>query len=422
MPPSGGSVDYHTFVSRILEDRLDSHPGWPANIFQLECESYGIYQNATGNVLKELLERDEIGKATVKIQRDDRPFITRPTAESSDIEQDIIDATRDFDTFLTTSGFFAELSVYVALCKVHEELSDRIEVDVLPKGPRPHLLNYPGRDPDALIMLPSEYVPVEVYNGKNYLGTNGRKFQQSLDLSSFDSIEDDDGSTELGEADALNSYPFLINRRSDDSIKNTIRRMNGMVVDTDCIIGCEDTHLNIEDILELLKVKPLVEMLPSLETNDGVSLNGNEYDQRASEKGKDGILRPPSIMADAAADLPLQFMQRIRGGVQLQYVNSLYRQFSEPAKRTACLVLQTIYNQLLREGGWDRDFALQEGWDKTTRRYPRIKSAGQRKESILEETRTLISRLRDEKIIVEQNNGLHARKAWHPQQSLSFRS
>lgn len=413
---SGGSPsDPYRFISNILEQRLNSYQAWPANIFKLECEGYDLYQNATGNVLNELLEEGAIGKTFEEIHDKDRPFITRPDADSAVEEPEVIDATTEVYDFLTDNGHFADLAAYVALCKIYDELHSHIQLDILPEGPRPNLLHYPGRDPDGLIMLPTEYVPVEVYNGRDYLGTNGRKYNQLTDLASFEFV---DG--ELREDEQLNSHPFLINRRCDQDLKNAVRKRNGMVVDTDCIIACEETYPDIDDALQMFNLTPLVHRLPRLETDDGIALDGDKYIDISGNTGEDGILRPPSKLVAAADELPDQYIRRIRGGVQLQYVNSFYRRVSGRTRREACLVLQTIYNQLLREGGWDEQIALDEGWTEMREQYRRIKSPEQRKDMILEETRNLLNTLREEDLISERNGGLHARKSTHPQQSLSF--
>ncbi|ELY40409.1 hypothetical protein C495_17362, partial [Natronorubrum sulfidifaciens JCM 14089] len=81
--------------------------------------------------------------------------------------------------------------------------------------------------------------------------------------------------------------------------------------------------------------------------------------------------------------------------MQLQYVNSIYREGHNRMKQDACLVLQAIYNILLREGGIDRSTALERGWDRTIEHYNRLKSAQQRKEPILDHTQNLLNRLQE---------------------------
>lgn len=373
---SGGSPsDPYKFVSSILEQRLNSYQAWPANIFKLECEGYDLYQNATGNILNALLEEGKVGKTFEEIHDKDRPFITRPDVDSAIEEPEVIDATTEIYDLLIDNGHFADLTAYVALCKIYDELHSHIRLDILPEGPRPNLLHYPGRHPDALIMLPTEYVPVEVYNGRDYLGTNVRKYNQLTDLASVEIV---DG--EVREDKQLNSHPFLINRRCDQDLKKEVRKRNGMVVDTDCIVACEETCPDIDDALQMFNLNPLVHRLPCLETEDGIVLDGDKYIDISGNPGEDEGLRPPSKMVVAADELPDQYMRRIRGGVQLQYVNSFYRRASSRTRREACLVIQAIYNQLLRGGGWDEQVALDEGWSEMRDQYRHIKSLEQRKE------------------------------------------
>jgi hypothetical protein len=160
--------------------------------------------------------------------------------------------------------------------------------------------------------------------------------------------------------------------------------------------------------------------IPEIETADGEFLDGEEYKNLSLGEDDVDLIYPPSKLAPGAADLPEQFLQRIRGGIQLQYVNSIYREGHDPTTSDACFVLQEIYNILLREGGHTRQEIIDKGWEKATTRYRRIKSADERKPAILDKARSLVNRLRDEHIITERNSELHARKAQHPQQDLTF--
>lgn len=406
MPSAQGPID---FAKQIALARIESHPAWPRTAFQLECESAGVYQDEAGKALSELKESDRVGRKDISIGGTDRVYFTRPEDPTPTPEDRIQDAVQEFENFLTESGYFANLAVYVALCKIHNELSEHITgFDVLPESPRPFLLNNPGREPDGVILLPDERVPVEVYNGGDYLGMNTRKYRQLYDLSS-----DPDGSPSIN--------PMLINHRSDDEIKASVRRsMDGMVIDTGCIVGCENKRSEIEGTLETLNLRRRIDFVPEIETADGVTLDGRDYDNLSRDSDDIDLIHPPSKMVPAAEDLPDQFLQRIRGGVQLQYVNSIYREDHERAAADACLVIQEIYNILLREGGHDRQDAISEGWDKATDRYRRLKSAEERKPSILDEARSFINQLLDQRIITERNGELHARRAEHPQQDLSF--
>lgn len=396
------------FAQRVALTRLDDHPAWPMSALQLECELAGIYQNTSGRALQMLHEDTEIGRKRINVNGGTRTYFTRVDDPLPDPEDEILDAAQRFEQFLTDSGHFANLVTYVALSKIHNELSSHITgFDVLPEGPHPYLLNNPGREPDGAILLPDEHVPVEVYNGGDYLGTNTRKYRQLTDLSS----DPEDG---------IPTNPMLVNRRSDDEIKREVRRMNGMVIDTDYIVACENKQSEIEDALDTLHLTRRIEFLPEVETADGVILDGEAYDALSISTNDVNKVRPPSKMLPAADNLPEQLLKRIRGGVQLQYVNSIYREGHERMRQDACLVLQAIYNLLLREGGHDRRTALERGWQNTTDHYTRLKSAEARKDAILDETGSLLNRLQDEHIITVRNGEMHARKAEHPQQHLTF--
>jgi hypothetical protein len=220
------------------------------------------------------------------------------------------------------------------------------------------------------------------------------------------------------EDDHVNSHPILINRRSDEDVRNDVRKRNGIVVDTDCIVTSEDTHSQYSTVINLFNLDPIIHDIPPLEAANGDTLDGEDYDDLGTDSDSAHVLRPPSEMIEDVDELPNQYLKRIRGGIQLLYVNSIYRRSDDQLRRDACYVLQAIYNLLLRHGGLDRTTALNEGWDEAKKQYRRIRNAGSHRQMILDETRTLLGNLREERIITERNGKLHARKATHPQPSL----
>ena len=145
---------------------------------------------------------------------------------------------------------------------------------------------------------------------------------------------------------------------------------------------------------------------------------GADYDNAVTNSPS--LIRPPAEVVVAADTLSDQYVRRIRGGVQLFYVNSFYRSASERTEWEASLVLQQIYNLLLRVGGMTRQVALDMGWDEFTDSHGNVKSANQRRGMILDQTRDYIQQLLEERVLVEQNDQLHARRATHPQQTFSF--
>lgn len=215
------------------------------------------------------------------------------------------------------------------------------------------------------------------------------------------------------------SNPLLINRRADSDIKSSVRsELNGMVIDTDVIIGCGETHPELNTVLDFFNLDGIVQLLPPLTTDSGTELVGADYDDAVTSNPS--LIRPPSEIAVAADTLPDRYLRRIRGGIQLFYVNSFYRSASERTEWEASLVLQAIYNLLLRIGGMTRQVALDMGWDEFIDSYGNVKSAKQRKGMILDQTRDYIGQLLEERVIVEQNDQLHSRRATHPQQTFSF--
>lgn len=403
---SGG--DPTQFAKQVALSRINDHPAWPFTAFRLECEVAGVYQDESGKALAELHENGNIGKLKVERNGSERSYFTNPSESVEEPEAEVQNSLKRFESFLTKCGYFGNLAAYTALCKIHDELANHIMgFSIYPEGSYPHMLNNPRREPDAVVSLPSEIVPIEVYNGGDYLGKNTRKFEQLCDLSS----NPDRG---------LPTNPMLVNRRSDGRIKQGVRDKNGLVVDTGLILACESRRSEIQDSLNTLNLGNRIEFVPELETSDGEALDGEDYDSLSRSPDDVDKIQPPSKLVPAASDLPDQFLKRIRGGVQLQYVNSLYRRDPPPHSGPACLVLQSLYNILLREGGKTRQEALEHGWDDMRDRYPRLKSIDHRKSEILGSTGELVTDLIDDKIISRENGEIHARCAEHPQQDLSF--
>lgn len=411
MSPGGSADRQRQLVRQLVTDRLEQRPGWSTKFLKLECEIYGIYQNVTGTTVDQLVEEGEVDEIYHQIDNNPHPFIVRQGVDSVQ-QEPIYERTCEMHEFLSKSGNFANLTAYVALCKIFDELVDYIDIEVLPEGKRFHLLYNAGeRVPDAFIRLPRENVPVEVYNGADYLSKRSNKFGQ---VSDFSSSEDD----------VVNNNPLLINRRSDTDFREAIRQMNGTVIDTGCIVTTERLYSEYKDAIDLFNLDELIYDLPPLEVANGTALNGEEYAELGFDSDGAQALRPPTEMIADVDELPDEYLQRIRGGVQLQYVNSIYRRTSDPNRQDACYVLQTIYNQLLRDGGRERDVAIRNGWQGAQEQYRRIAALEQRddsqKEIVLDETGDLLTKLRDEHIVTLRNGKLHARKSMHPQPSLSF--
>lgn len=400
----------YRFVASTVNDRLTEHQAWPANVLKLEFEGIGIYQDRTGNILKRLLQENEVDRTEVEIGGSNIPFVTCPEDKSAAPTGEVLSTTEQLLDLFKHSSDFAELAAYVAFCKVYDEIGSHITaMEVLPKGERTHQLNGVTNELDGFMQMGDEYIPIEVYNGGDYLSTTSfggvsDKYRQLQDYSN--------------DEDPV-SNPILVNRRADTDFKKSTRKeLNGMVIDTDVILACEDSHPDLMDTVDLFNLNEIVHPLPPLETASGRELTGEDYNEVVTDDPS--VIRPPSEMAEAAEDLPDKYLKRMRGGIQLFYVNTFYRNATERTEREASLVLQAIYNLLLREGGKSRQRALDEGWDEFIDSYRQTKSVVQRKEMIIDQTGKYISQLLTEKILTERNSKIHARKATHPQQTFTF--
>lgn len=404
-PPGHQPVEFA--MNQALR-RIENEGAWPVKAFRLELEYAGVYQNVTGNALSILLDNDRIGRRDISVNGESRPYFTRPKDPRPKPSEKLVDSATEFEEFLTENGHFADLAVYIALSKIFDELSGHITgLDVYPEGPYPAMLQYPGREPDGVIRFSNEHVPIEVYNGGNYLSTSGHKYDQIQDLSSDNS-------------NGLQSNPMLINRRCDDDFKAAVRRRNGMVVDTDLIIASESAKTDIQNHIDRLQVSPIIKFLPEFEDTNGDPITGDEYYEISNSSQDIERIRPPNAMASEANKLPNEFLKRIRGGVQLQYVNSIYREDHPPIRKDAALVVQAIYNRLLREGGVDKQDAIDDGWTAVTQHYRRLKTAQQRQPAILDEARSFLGRLKEDNVLLDRNGKFYARNATHPQPSLTF--
>jgi len=400
------------FVKQTIENRLESRPAWPRQIFRLELEQADIYQDRSNKILNQLEEDGELGNTSLRLGNNDITFLTRPEEPRPEPDDEIKEATEKLNLFFKESSDFSELTAYASLCKIYDEIGENITgMEVLPSNNYPyHLSGFTGQL-DGLMRMRDEYIPIEVYNGSDYLsvekdGNHSKKYKQIRDRHQDEQPV---------------SSPILINRRSDSNLKTQVRNnFNSLAIDTDVIVGCETSHPQIQDTIELFNLGEIIRILPPLETADGQTFDGEEFIQAAKNQQKAETIRPPSVMAKAAEDLPDQYLSRIRGGVQLHYVNSFYRRASGSTGRQASFLLQQIYNRLLRKGGMARRVAIEKGWEDFEDSYRYIKKARQKKEMILEQARTYIKILQDENVISEQNGNIYARNSSHPQPTFSF--
>jgi hypothetical protein len=217
-----------------------------------------------------------------------------------------------------------------------------------------------------MFQLPQEQVPVEVYNGRDVIDTPGPGYE-SEKYDQLDGLQADSDSDSH-----IDVNPFLICRRSTDSIKTNLRKWNGLAVDTGLILMCEDVRSEYLDNLEFFNLGQIVEFVPRFRTRSGALIDGEGYSERALNDDVDDI--NPEVMAEnlrgdtsgsGIQRVPKQYHQRVRGGIHLQYVNSLYRTASGPNQKAAARVIINLYHNLLRSDGLDRISALDDAWAET---------------------------------------------------------
>lgn len=400
------------FVEQTVTGRLDNHSAWPRQIFRLELESAGLYQDRTSKILNELRDSNKIGRISLRIGNNDIAFITRPDESDPQPTTDIKTATAKVNEFFEASSDFSELAAYVALCKVCDELGDKVLIEVLPSNNYPYLLGGYRGQVDVLLILGREKIPVEVYNGSDFLsktkdGYYSKKYNQMKDR--------------YHEENPMRK-PMLVSRRADSDMIDSVRRnFDSVVINTDIIIGCEDTHGNIQQYINMLNLGDIIKLIPQIETTEGTKLNGSEFENAARNHQNADKIRPESKLVDAASSLPKEYLKRVRGGVQLHYVNSFYRRTSDTTESNASMVLQEIYNLILREGGVDKQRAMDRGWKKFESNYRNKSELVQFEDEIMEKVGEYITDLKNKRVIEYGSNGkIYARNATHPQPGFSF--
>ena len=266
-----------------------------------------------------------------------------------------------------------------------------------------------------MIRFPGEYNPIEIYNGADFLNERTDKYDQLMDLSDSEDYH-------------IESSPILINRRSEKEFKDELLERNVVVIDTDYILAYSDIHSRYEDALQRLNVNSLVHEVPRFEAANGDMIDGYDYD--VSEDGdhdysdaeRMDALTPPEDMISDVDNLPDDYLKRVRGGVQLQYVYTLYRRAtnSTSTRRAAALVMQETYNNILRANtAVDRDTALQDGWDDAEDQYDWLNQMN--KSDIIDEADNIVDEMEEEKILtVSQSGKISPRQATHPAPTFSF--
>lgn len=407
-PPSKDSPGIFGFVKNAVEERLDKWQAWPANIFKLELEKAGVYQNFSGRCLLELADNDEIERIYI----DNIPYMKWAEEEHSLEESQIKEATETFYDFTDGShkSTFPELTLYVALSKEKELINDAVQIDVHPKGHYTSLLRGIDNEIDGLLMLNHEYFPLQVYNGMQLISDtvgNGRqkKVKQAIDVSTDENPP---------------SNPVLISHLAAENVRDVMRSYNGTVIDTQKLIACKETNPDLADAARFLNVRDCVEIIPRLQIRDGLSLDGKRFDELVFNVPHAII---PRKMAPAATQLPDWYRRIVRGALHLLYVNTFYRRADNRTKREASILVQEAFHHLLRsDHGMNVDRFIDTGWNEFRQRYRNIKYAEQRQDSIEQQAREYVLTLRNHNVLTQNGDTIYARASDHPHSSLSFPS
>lgn len=315
------------------------------------------------------------------------------------------------DRFLSKSGNTANLAAYVAVCKVYTELNIS-DIELHPEGNYQSLLRT-GRRPDILLRFPTEYAPVEVYNGGDFLNNRTRKHRQVMDLKS-------------DENQHIESNPILINRRSTERYQKEMMKRNITIIDTDVIFTSEPLHSEYDNTINFFNLESMVTELPDFEASNGERINGDDYDyvddgpRDYSKEERMDILLPPDELVSDIDELPTEYVKRIRGGIQLHHVNTLYRRTSDSARGAASLIIQNMYNDLLRaEKAVQQQEAIDAGWDSASERYNWFDQLNS--SEISSNIEDIIAELAIERILTKtRDDMLTARQAIHPQPTFSM--
>lgn len=388
-------------LDKILED----YPAWPRREFNLSMESRQFYQDTTSKAIDNY---SDVSRVTV----DGKVFYCyNDTVKDTIRGSEPYDKKFRIDQFLSQSGNMANLATYIAICQVYTEL----EVDLMEVRPEDDFrmtLYHTDRIPDAYIRFPNEHVPVEVYNGGDFVNDRNDKHDQLMDLKS---TEDQD----------IECNPMFVNRRSTIDYKEQMLDQNITIIDTDLLFASESLYQDYQDAIDFFDLDSIVEVLPRLKATNGDLIDGDDYDiqvngdQGYSTSERNEALLPPAEMTTDSDKLPDEFLKRVRGGIQLHYVYTLYRGTSDSVRRAACLVVQNMYNNLLRaDTGVPRDEAISQGWDDATDQYDWINQLDE--QEIQKEIVDIIQHLRDAHVLRKYENTLTTRSATHPQQSFSM--
>lgn len=398
-----------------LEQRLEDYPGWPMREFKLSAEQLDLYQTTTGTAID---RHDDIVRKEVPTDNSPQAkfYAYDHTPKSEIRDSEAFSRKEQFDDFLSNAGNFANLVVYVVSCQVKNE----INIDAMEVRPEDYfrtLLYHTSRVPDVLISLEQEHAPVEVYNGGDYVNDRNDKHDQLMDLKSPD---DED----------VNSNPIFVNRRSTDDFKKDRLKDNITVVDTDQVICSGPLYEEYQDAINFFDLESLVTVLPLIECTNGESIAGDDYDVQENGSEFDDVderqdaLHPPEDMVSdfdtIKNETEKNFVKRVRGGIQLHYVSSIYRRSSGSAQNAASIIIQNMYHNLLRaDSGVPKPDAIAKAREDALEEQGWIEQVDDG--DVRQEIEDIIEELKIKKVLTLSQGNLTPRRAVHPQPSFSYR-
>jgi hypothetical protein len=405
-PPSTQEPELYYYVENAIWERLDSYDYWPANVFKLELESAGLYQNFTGRCLLELLDNDEVKR----IRSNGIPYMAIAGSDPS-ITGQVKDATDTFYDLVNhdSKPSFSELTLYVAISREKELLGDDVIYNVFPKGHYPGHLGGITNEIDGLIHLNREYFPLQVYSGIQLVTQNENEERDKVDQA-----------VEVSTEENPPSNPVIVSHLCSENARDIMRSHNGTVIDIQKLLACESTNPDINTAAKFLNIRNRIELIPELEVEHGLELNGEHFDTLVNEYPKAII---PRKVSQAATQLPDWYRQIVRGGLHLLYVNTFYRHARSRIGEQASILLQQAFHHLLRSNsGMNIDQFIAEGWAEFEKRYNYIDQAKNSEDEIRQQARDYVSTLVGQNIVTRSGDTIRARNSSHPHSSLSFPS
>lgn len=397
--PSEKNERAFNIVKGAVEGKLADYYAWPKKIFEFELEDAGIYRDFTGRSLQELSEEQEI---IDQEKYDGRNYFVR-AGESGSLDQIVKESVEGYYQLLDEIGKFGELLAFTSLCKIHRDLNG-LTREVLPEGNRSHRLRGIELKPDAFVEFQRKCSPVEVYNGTQYIKESHKKIAQQVIPSSSQQHP--------------HSCPIMITRLASDDAEERVLEHNGVIIQTGKVIVNEQKESRYSRFLDLLDISRNFQFVPPLETIDGYEIDGQRYSEWVNDGSEYSKIAPHKI---ACANIPNFYEERVRGGIQLIHVNSLYRESTTRIQKYACLVLQPLFHHLLRQEEAELEQLLEFGWEDFEDRYPRTK-ANSVEDAILDQVRNYLSELEQNNIVNSYSDTYETVKSSHPHLSMSIDS